>query len=382
MTGVARESALRVDGASHLAVRNLLQDKTRLALSVAGIALAVMLIIFLLGLREGVFRGAVAYLDNAPGTVVVLPEGVRSTAGGSARLLPPETIESVLSVPEVREGAPVLLVVAVPEWHGTREAVRLIGYEVGSGTGPWDLASGREPSADNEIVIDRALAARHSYELGDTVEFAGTELTVSGLSNGTSSLVGSYVFARTELVESLILAPGSASFLLLTPQSGAGSDDLITGLQDIPGINALPKSDVMDNNRQVLANIVDSVIFVMVGAAFVVGALVVGMVIYTATIERQREYGVLKAIGARNGMVYRIVISQAAIAAGIGVLAGVALAFAVGWFVTSARPQFPVVIDYGAIAATLAAGFIMALIGALVPARAVARLAPADVFRR
>ena len=38
-----------------------------------------------------------------------------------------------------------------------------------------------------------------------------------------------------------------------------------------------------------------------------------GLVIYTATVERQREYGVLKAVGTRNGMLYRVVTLQALI---------------------------------------------------------------------
>ncbi len=120
----------------------------------------------------------------------------------------------------------------------------------------------------------------------------------------------------------------------------------------------------------------------MVGAAFIVGALVIGMVIYTATIERRSEYGILKAIGARNGVLYRLVASQAAVAAGSGALLGVGFAFAMGWLVMTAKPQFVVAIEPSAIIATLAAGFVMALAGALAPARAVAGLAPADVFRR
>ena len=66
----------------------------------------------------------------------------------------------------------------------------------------------------------------------------------------------------------------------------------------------------MANDKQIVADIFDQVILLMLAAAFIVGALVVGMVIYTATIERRGEYGILKAIGARNGMLYRIVVSQ------------------------------------------------------------------------
>jgi putative ABC transport system permease protein len=131
-----------------------------------------------------------------------------------------------------------------------------------------------------------------------------------------------------------------------------------------------------------VAGIFDQVLFLMVAAAFIIGALVVGMVIYTATNERRGEYGILKAIGARNGVLYRVVAWQAMIAAGVGALLGIGFAFAMGSLVMDLRPQFLVAIEPSAIVATLVAGLIMALAGALIPARALAGLAPAEVFRR
>lgn len=368
--------------AARLALHNLLQDKLRLALSVVGVALPVMLILFLLGLRAGALRSAVIYLDHAPGSVAVMPRGVKSTIAGSGQFLSPETADAVASMPGVARVTPVLLMMAVPELHGKKEAIKLVGYDAALGGGPWDLAQGREPAADDEVVLDRVLANRHDFRVGDSFEIAGRQLKVVGLSSETSSFSGSFVFARKTFVESLALAPGSASFMLVTPAPGTTPAELVVDLQTLPDTNVLLKSQVMANDQQVLAGALDQVIFLMVAAAFIVGALVVGMVIYTATIERRGEYGILKAIGARNGVLYRVVASQAVVAAGAGALLGVAFAFATGWLVTTVKPQFLVAIEPSAIIATLAAGFVMALAGALVPARAVARLAPAEVFRR
>jgi putative ABC transport system permease protein len=170
--------------------------------------------------------------------------------------------------------------------------------------------------------------------------------------------------------------------LLVTPASGTSSAELVASLRSGPGTNVLLKSDVMANDQQVVAGVADQIVLLMVGAAFVVGALVVGMVIYTATNERRGEYGIIKALGARSGVLYRIVAFQALAAAGLGAAVGVAFAYAMGWLVMTSRPQFLVVIGPSAIAITLIAGLVMALLGALFPARAVAGLAPAEVFRR
>lgn len=367
-----------------LALRNLVQDKLRLLLSVVGIALAVMLILFLLGLRTGIMQSTVAYLDHAPGSVTVLPRGVQSTSAalGAGQFLPQSTAEAIARTDGVARVSPVVMSFVVLELHGKKEVTRLVGYDPALGGGPWSLARGRDVRSDDEVVLDRVLADRHHFRVGDALTISGRPVQVVGLANGASSMAGSLVFARKPFVESLLLAPASANLLLVTATPGTSPVDLLARLRAIPGTTALRKSQVITNDRKVIANIFDQVIYLMVAAAFIVGALVVGMVIYTATIERRGEYGIIKAIGARNGVLYRVVLWQALAAAALGVLAGIGFAFAMGWLVTTTRPQFAVAIAPSAILATLAAALVMALAGALVPARAVTRLAPAQVFRR
>lgn len=365
-----------------LAMQNLLQDRLRLALSVVGIALALMLILFLLGLRAGIFRSAVVYLDNTPGSIAVMPQGQRSTGAGSAQFLTAETVRAITSTPGVGRATPVLLVIAVPELHGKKEVIKLVGYDPALGGGPWNLLAGREPASDQEIVMDGTFAARHSFKIGDTFSEGGRELEIVGLSRQTSSWTGSYLFGTKRFVESVALAPGAASIVLVTPASGTSDADVMTQLRAVPGTAVLRKSLVMSNDQQLFAGIADQVIVVMIAAAFIVGALVVAMVIYTATTERRGEYGILKALGARDRVLYQVVALQALVAAGLGAGVGVGFAFAMGRLVRGVKPQFAVAIEPSAIVLTLGAGVVMALLGALFPARAVASMEPAEVFRR
>ncbi len=367
-----------------LGLQNLLQDRLRFALSVVGIALSVMLILFLLGLRQGFLDGVTAYLSHTPGSVVVMPQAVKNTLSGSTgQYLASETSEIVAGTPGVGRVIPILQTRAMPELHGKKQSVMLVGYDAALGGGPWDVAQGRYPVADDEVVLDRVLADRHDVALSDIFELGGVRLTVVGLSNGTASYAQSFVFARKATVESLLLAPGASSFLLVTPAPGISQAELVSNLQQrLPRANVLLKSAVMTDDQEVMAGIMDQVIFLMVAAAFIVGALVVGMVLYTATIERRSEYGILKAIGARGGVLYRVVLAQALVADGLGVLVGIGFAFAMGWLVTTLKPQFLITIQPAAIAVTVGVGLVMALLGALLPARSVVSLAPADVFRR
>lgn len=150
----------------------------------------------------------------------------------------------------------------------------------------------------------------------------------------------------------------------------------------IPGSTAILKRDVVANDQALYGGIFSAPIRLMAGIALVVGALVVGFVIYTSTIERQREYGVFKAIGASNRVLYRVLVSQAVISASTGAVAGIGLAFTATQLIMTLRPQFLLVVEPVAISQALIAGALMAVLAALVPARVVARLAPAEAFQR
>lgn len=362
-----------------LARRNLAHDRVRLFLSITGVALSVMLILLLSGYLAGIYRQASAYLENTPGSTVVAQKGVRTFAGSSS-FLPTDVLDALRSNPDVARAIPIVMQSAVLELHDRKEIASLVGYDAALGGGPWDVASGREPAAADEVVMDRVLADQHGILVGDQLMILDREMTIVGLSNGTSMWIGSYLFAQADAVQGLLRAPGTWSAIFVTPVPGVSDQDLRQGIA-LPGIEAYAKTDKIDSDRKGIARIYDAPLGLMVVIAFVVGVLVVGLVIYTATIERRREYGALKAIGMRNRSLYRLVASQALIAAVAGGLLGVALAYGLGALLVAWRPQFPVAIEPVAVAAALGASLVMAVLAALAPARAMAGLAPAEVFR-
>ena len=362
-----------------LARRSLLRDRTRFALSVLGVAVSVGLILLLAGYRAGVYRQASSYLDNAPGSVVVAEKGIRDFLGTSS-VLPRGGEDAVRTTSGVARVIPIVSQFVIFERHGRKDGFFLIGYDPAAGGGPWKLVEGRQPAADDELVIDRTTARQHDIEIGDQLTLLDRTATVVGLSDQTTFWAGSIAFARITTLESLLRTPGLRSFLLVTPKAGVTPEELRVRLA-VPGADALLKADVIANDAKLMARVYDVPIGLMVAIAYVVGVLVVGLVIYTATIERRREYGAIKAIGARNGALYRVVTTQAAIAALIGAVAGIALAFGAAAALMAWRPQFLLAFEPASVAVVLASGLLMALLAALVPARSVARVDPAEVFR-
>jgi putative ABC transport system permease protein len=364
-----------------LARRNLFQDKTRLALSVGGVALAVMLILLLNGFLAGMNRQITSYLSYSPGSIVVAQKGVRNLLGATS-LLPQGAIAEAEAVEGVTRVIPVLSQFVILDLHDKKQPAYLIGYDSDRGGGPWKIIRGREPQTDSEMVFDRVLAERHALGIGDAFEVMGQDFTIVGLSDGTTSWMTSYFFIRKSAAEKLLRAPGAVSFLLVEPKLGANPKDIQSRLDNLPGVNALTKDEMAVNDLNLFAKVFSAPLKLMVGIAFLVGAMIVGLVIYTATVERQREYGVLKAIGASNRMLYQVVLVQALVAALAGALAGLLLTYGAAQWIMTVRPQFLITLDPRDVGWAFAAGLGMALAAALFPARVVAGLAPAEVFRK
>ena len=364
-----------------LASRNLFQDKTRLALSVGGVALAVMLILILNGFLAGMNHQITSYLVNSPGSVVVAQKGVVDLLGATS-LLPPGIETQVEAEQGVGQVIPILSQFVILDLHGKKQPAYLIGYNPERGGGPWRIQAGREPQTDNEVVLDRILAERHDLTLGDSIELMGQNFTIVGLSDGTASWMTSFLFIRRSAAENLLRAPGAVSFLLVIPSEGTDTNELVHRLDSLQGVNALTKATMAANDIKLFAKIFSAPLKLMVAIAFLVGTMIVGLVIYTATVERQREYGVLKAIGAPNRVLYMVVTTQALFASLAGSAVGILLASGAAQWIMSARPQFLIAFDPWDMAWALLAGLGMALAAALFPARVVAGLAPAEVFRK
>lgn len=363
-----------------LAWRNLFHDNTRLGLSVGGVALAIMLILLLKGFLAGMNQQITSYLDHSPGSIIVAQKGVRNLLGATS-LIPSSATEKIKGQAGVAEATPILSQFVILDLHGKKQPVYLIGYDPALGGGPWDIAKGRHVETERDLVFDRVLAGRHDLSIGDMVMIMGNEFTIVGLSDGTTSWMTSFLFIQKRAAEDLLRLPGASSFFLVTPSMEAEKETIRDNLSALD-VEASLKSEMIANDLKLFAKVFSGPLRLMVGIAFLVGTMIIGLVIYTATIEREREYGALKAIGASNRALYQVVMIQALVASLGGAAAGIGLANLAGKLIMTARPQFLIVFARLDVAAALVAGLGMALAAAYFPARVVAGLEPAKVFRK
>jgi putative ABC transport system permease protein len=360
--------------------RQLAHEPVKLVLALLGVALAVALVGLLFGLREGINRQVSLFEDHAGADVYVAEKGTRDfpTSGSSA--LPVSMARQIGAVPGVEEAVPVTNSLGILTLHDKRVATLLVGFEPGRLGRPWEMTAGRRPQRGGEIAIDSVMADAHGLGLGDTVHVRGQPLRVVGLTGETAAWMTPLIFVTRDTANTLEGRGDTARFVLVR---GSDPGSLAARIaRRFPQLSVMTRDEIRANDRELLSRAFNSPLLVMVLIALGVGALVIGLTTYGFVSDRRREFGSLKAIGERNGRLYRLVTGQAIAIAAVGLAAGVILRIVAGSTIHSISPKFLFVALPAHYVIVVVAALVMGLAGALVPVRVLARLDPQEVFRR
>jgi putative ABC transport system permease protein len=358
-----------------LARRNLFADGHRLAASVTGVGLAVMLILLLDGLWAGIQAQTTLYTDRAGADLYVLQPGVRDLTAG-ASTLPLSTVATVRADPDVDWASPVRSSYSILQLHGTKVAVSVIGAEPGAHGGPWSIIDGRAARAGDEIVVGSLLADRHGIDVGERLDVMGHPLRVVGRAD-TNGFMMSYVFVTHAAFDALEATEGTTSFVVI------GTDHPVAVQQRLraAGLHVLDRDTVARNNRDFAVGIFGSPVRLMVAIGLAAGTMIIALTAYTAVVERRREYGIVKAMGGTGRRLVALALGQTLGLAAMGLVVGWVF-FAIGRLaIVSSRPQFSVLLTAGAAGRAALAALLMALVAAIVPARRLATLEPAVAYR-
>ena len=233
----------------------------------------------------------------------------------------------------------------------------------------------------NEIVIDEVFAAQHNVDIGDTLTLEGAQLTVAGISTGGDLVMFQYAFVRLDTARNILDFGNIDNAILLHLARGADTGEVQAFIESDPNLQVRSPSEVVKVNQRVINDGFLPVIKVVLAIGFVVGVAVVGLTIYSSVIERRREYGVLKALGARTHHLFTVITIQSLLAAGLGYALGIGLAYAARWASQRWVPQFITELQRGDLAWVALATTVMALGAATLPLLRVSRIDPAEVFR-
>jgi putative ABC transport system permease protein len=340
-----------------LTLRDLVYRRTRFIVVTLLAAVVFALLFVMTGLVEQFNREPFDTVEVFDTTAWVVPEGI-SGPFTAVSAMPSAAIDLVEAE---RKSAAVLSRSSVADASGNSDEVILVGHEP-EGLGTPTTTSGRAASAAGELVLDESFGA----DVGEQVTVGGVPFTVVGESRDTTLLAGiplafmmksdaQQLVFRTDEVISAVLVSGE-----------------VTALP--PGTKAMTTDEVAQNVLDPLEGAIASVDLVRV-LLWIVAAIIIGSVVYLSALERQRDFAVLKAVGAPNSALLGSLAMQAVLVA----LASVAVAAIIQVFLA---PAFPLRVRVPARAfwQLPVLAVIMALVAGGVGMRKVIRSDPAEAF--
>lgn len=365
-----------------LALRNLFQSRVRLGASAGGVALALLLILALDAVVAGMERQLTVYIDRSGADIIVAQGGVRNMHMASSAMN--SSVRSrVRAVPGVAALTPIQYATNMITAGDHRHLAYIIGLPRGAAMGlPPQTVAGVNIPRRGEAVIDRSVAEAAGLRLGDEIKILGLELTLAGLTEGTASLVNSVAFISKD---DFLRARGdgsTVSFVMVRVEPGADPEVVATRIEALAGdVTAQPRAAFSAEERQTVKDMSADVLTIMNLVGLLIGLAVMALTIYTATLARRREYGVLKAVGARSGQLYRAVLWQAAVSVvlGLALAVGATLLLAAG--LPRLEPNLALELTGRSLLKVSAAAFLIAGVAALLPVRQIAAVDPAQVFR-
>jgi putative ABC transport system permease protein len=366
-----------------IARRNIAAWRGRLAFSAGGVAVATLLLSFVLALYQGFSDRIAAYVEDVPVDVWIVGAGNESFFNPSVITNPARaTILEVLAETGAVEKTDTLLIWSLKlRLGGDSYDSYVIGFDPNGVGGPVGMKKGSAVPGDGEIIIDDVLARQSGVDVGDTILAGSRELKVVGISTGGNLVVTQLSFVNQTEARILIGIEGFVNFMLVQAKPGQEQVVIDAISTRVAGVSAFPRDHFADSSKQVLKRNLLPVLLVVLILAFIVGTVVVGLTVYTAVVEKEREFGVLKAIGTPNPSLVRIVLEQSLVCALLGFAAGMGAAFLAAWGATTLVPQFVTLFRPQDIVMVFVLATVMSVIAALVPIQRIARVDPLTVFK-
>ena len=364
-----------------ISLKNLFQEKTRLLISIGGVAFSVLLILILQGLYQGFSYRMGEYIRSQPADFWVSDDKARDMFH-SISILPLEYKAKIEAVAGVAKVSPFSARQIVVNIRGKREATYLVAYDSETGIGgPNKVVQGKQYPDQGEIIIDRVFANKQKLKIDDSLLIGVDNFKVAGISEGTNLVTFQYSFVTKQDAERTFKTADITNYFLVSMRDVDKNQVAVNIEKQLPGTEVFTKQEFVENNTEFIRETFLPIVLVLLIIGFAVGVAVIGLTIFTSTIEKAKEYGVLKAIGVKNNQLYQMVLGQAFVAGLIGYSLGVILAFAVNQIVTRLVPEFISLFRLVDFILVLGATLIMSLLAAYIPIRRIAVINPAEVFK-
>jgi putative ABC transport system permease protein len=369
-----------------IARKNLFHDRTRLAITLIGITFSVVLIFTTIGVYLGFMQDASFIVQSIPADIWVTSKNLQNFNFAwpvSERKL--EQVKEVKGVAEVEKMIHSWGVMKL--FSGGTEQVEILGLDPEGPFGfPWRLAEGRpmDLKGGEFVIVDQSSIKRLGrLKVGDVREINDYRVKVVGLTRGLTSITTApYVITSYDTAALFNPYFREPVFILVKTEPGQSVEEVAQRIREhVQNVDVYTQAGLSAKTRWywTVATGMGMGFLLTAFVGFVVGMVVVSQTIYSSTIEHIREFGTLKAIGATNWTIYKIILEQAAVNAVIGFIVGLGLVLLIkkGYDALGIAMLIPLPL-IGAVSVLTVA---MCLSASIVSIRKVRTLDPVMVFR-
>jgi len=347
-----------------LVLRNLVHRPMRTFISVMAVGVEVALVVLIVGLTSGLLTETAKRIEGIGADIMLQPPAASIFLGFSGAPMPIKIGQKLAELKYVQAVAPVLL-----QFNSAGAAEVVYGIDPDSFravSGGFIFLEGRDMEGPDDLLVDDWEAKARHLKVGDTYNLLNHDWHVAGIIEHGK---GARLFVPLPTLQDLVAANDKASIFLLKCTRPEHTEDVTEEIRHLlPGYTVRPLKDFLSlmtsTNIPGLRTFIDA----MIGLAVAIGLLVIFLTMYTTVIERTRDIGVLKSLGADKKFIVRSVLLESAVLCLFGIAAGVGISYAVRAAFLAGFPTLSILITPGWIARAAAIALAGAICGASYPA--------------
>ncbi len=356
-----------------LIFENMRYRPLRSLLSALLIAIPVTLILTLVGMSEGMLAESARRMRGIGADIMVRPSN-SSFVGFSGAPLSENLVPALAKEPHV-----VLAVGVIVQGTGAVSNVTGVNLdEFKRMSGGFEYSQGGPFKQPDDILVSKYYARQQNVRVGDTVKILNHPWRVAGIFE-PGKLAN--VVLPLKVVQDLTANAGKLTLIYLKVDNPANVGAVVDDLKGKLNATVVPMEDYLSlisvDNVPGLRPFIN----VIIGIGVVIGFAVVCLSMYMAVLQRTREIGILKSLGASRSYVLGLVVAEALVIGFFGTLAGILLSFAGRWLIMTLVPASlteAIVPNWWPIAGAIV--LVASLLGALYPGFRAARQDPIEAL--
>ena len=347
-----------------LVLRNLLHRPLRTLISVMAVGVEVALVVLIVGLTSGLLTETAKRIEGIGADLMLQAPEASFLLGFSGAPMPIKIGAKLAELKYVQAVAPALLQF---NSAGALEIIYGIDPEsFNAVSGGFTFLEGHDMQGPDDLLVDDWEAKAKHIRVGGTYNLFNHDWNVAGIIEHGK---GARLFVPLATLQDLVAAHDKASIFLLKCTRPEHTEDVSDEMRHLlPGYTVRPLKEFLSlmtsTNIPGLRTFIDA----MIALAVAIGLLVIFLTMYTTVLERTRDIGVLKSLGADKKFIVRSVLLESAVLCLFGIGAGIGLSFAVRALFLAGFPTLSILITPGWIVRAGAIALVGAILGASYPA--------------